>query len=1008
MTAGNTGFDEVAVTLEKRAIPIDLEGQDPPPPPPPPVPETRGRWEFGTVAPPPPFAPVPLPFETVAACRVGDRIELFVNGVPGGGYYWSYPLPPWTYVYPGYAPFRVGMTSYMNGDRFGGLIDEVRLSSSARYVPVGVFTTDESAYQNHAQLLNGALLDGGLMWLPNAWSDYAATQPSPALALGGADFTIEVSVQPGYYTFINLLSGPGYSLTVDGDGRVTAYLTGALGSSGYAQLVSNTTLGAGGWNTVTLTRAGDTITLFINGYEDTSATFYGSLLGTEGALTVGPFYPLYWNVPYWDWYTETWVDCWYWGYGPVGIDRVAITATPEPPAPVPGTIYASIYIPVNPDPEAIDTIHYFHGLRDATINDPAFTETGPGTLVFLGTFAGVETTISIDPATFPGLTENVDSFRGTVLATFNTGTQAPVAATFIETSTVSCVFRGTLPSTGDLDDEIPAYWAGNAQNKAGDTVPNYFPVMPRFVGLPATAVELGYRLSIDGADYELEALHGCFYAKSASPLAGVYLKTDDGRFKIAKPLPLGAAFVLGTEFAVGATLPPGLGVKIHEAMPAAPERSWPYGVQSPITLEPDTPTKPTHWHNRTGKLRPWYFSGPYYTKNEKFHYRVLGYKGPQARVLLVVKDKDGVIWFQESLLNHEGAWFTGEFAGKYLHPMGSPFTVGLALSLQGTHTAFQWRVPFDVRSRTIVWYDTRDEGSGVESFNSQFYPRYVAGRDGTITYAPRDQATVDTSDSSVLVCEGDPQTPYDWARAYGLMTVAGTMYSLGHGGPADYVGQEPGTLTSSYGLINLHRWVAGFADPDSPGGVFAGYAVLQQQDQATALLRQALSQVQLLPSYRLNDMTLWLKHCFSAARSQTGWPWPLILLQGNGRSVADTLKRVITSGGSGRVWGYATAYTFEPQFVLHRRKLHVVPMDRETFSSLRSYVLEEAVVEDLALVYGFDLKAQEAALKDKAKEWIIRNVAGVNRNDPRLAKIDIGLELQDDPDEPQPVEGVVR
>jgi len=34
MIAGNTGFDEVAVTLEKRAIPIDLEGQDPPPPPP--------------------------------------------------------------------------------------------------------------------------------------------------------------------------------------------------------------------------------------------------------------------------------------------------------------------------------------------------------------------------------------------------------------------------------------------------------------------------------------------------------------------------------------------------------------------------------------------------------------------------------------------------------------------------------------------------------------------------------------------------------------------------------------------------------------------------------------------------------------------------------------------------------------------------------------------------------------------------------------------------------------
>jgi hypothetical protein len=47
---GNTGFDEVAVTLEKRAIPVDLEGADPPPPPTP-VTETRGLWHFDTAVP---------------------------------------------------------------------------------------------------------------------------------------------------------------------------------------------------------------------------------------------------------------------------------------------------------------------------------------------------------------------------------------------------------------------------------------------------------------------------------------------------------------------------------------------------------------------------------------------------------------------------------------------------------------------------------------------------------------------------------------------------------------------------------------------------------------------------------------------------------------------------------------------------------------------------------------------------------------------------------------------
>jgi len=63
-----------------------------------------------------------------------------------------------------------------------------------------------------------------------------------------------------------------------------------------------------------------------------------------------------------------------------GIDELSISVT-EPPPP---TIHASIYIPQSPDPEVAGTIHYFHGLRDATATDPGLSEaaTETASLVF--------------------------------------------------------------------------------------------------------------------------------------------------------------------------------------------------------------------------------------------------------------------------------------------------------------------------------------------------------------------------------------------------------------------------------------------------------------------------------------------------------------------------------------------------------------------------------------------------------------------------------------------------
>ncbi|MBM4038642.1 MAG: LamG domain-containing protein, partial [Planctomycetes bacterium] len=86
----------------------------------------------------------------VAVCRSGDRVQLFVNGVPDPMGWVA--LPAWANVSAAGEPFRVGATGYMgypNGDSLYGLLDEVRLSSTARYVPPERFTPDDSGQENH-------------------------------------------------------------------------------------------------------------------------------------------------------------------------------------------------------------------------------------------------------------------------------------------------------------------------------------------------------------------------------------------------------------------------------------------------------------------------------------------------------------------------------------------------------------------------------------------------------------------------------------------------------------------------------------------------------------------------------------------------------------------------------------------------------------------------------------------------------------------------------------------
>jgi hypothetical protein len=648
--AGNTGFDEVAVTLEKRPIPLDLEGQEPPPPPTP-VTETRGLWHFDTLMPPPPFAPEPLPFEPdwstslvfhldtpgyapdasghgydgslsgsvatvegghfgsallcpggpydfvevsqgygldlattdftleawvqrwydmynmphygpqtimgksdiynsgyalrieeerlvlrlrldyptysevviagttcmpadawthVAACRAGDRVQLFVNGVPDSMGWVT--LPAWSNVSATSEPFRVGATAcmgYPNGDSFYGLLDEVRLSSTARYVPPERFTPDDSGHGNHAEIRAGDGLVNGALSL----SGYAETPSSPALALGAADFTIEASVYYTWNTYGYLVSGPGYNITVDADGRVSCSLYGADPPNPTLNLTAATTLGTYTWSQIALTRTGDTVTLLIGGYPAASGTFQGALPGYPGPLDFGPSYPMEYGTAY------------------LALDEVRISTTTTPPS----GIYASIYIPQDFDPEVADTIHYFHGLRDATAADPAFTEsdTEPSSLLFRGTFQGVETTIAIDPATFPGLTPNVDSFQATITHTYDNGTTMIATVTFTETGAQSGVFRADLPRIGGGAPEEPepkCQWVRKVDSMPGNVAGLYMPSSVRVRGIPEglSGPPLAeFLFTLNGVQMGLEQHGEGYYLRGRSPWITLVIPRSD-------------------------------------------------------------------------------------------------------------------------------------------------------------------------------------------------------------------------------------------------------------------------------------------------------------------------------------------------------------------------------------------------------------------------------------------------------------------------------------------------
>jgi hypothetical protein len=449
--------------------------------------------------------------------RSDDVVRLFVNGEE-----------LWPGLFPGPlsatpVPLQLGSTE-PTVPSFYGLLDEVRIAT----VTPGGFpvTPDASGNGNDAQLRRHWQLlpqgKAGSAFLSAYYGGYADVPPSVTLALGANDFDIEAWINPWWYVTEAAIvgkwaGGNEYVLRLSG-GRLALDLSSDGTEATRTTIVGNTVVPMG-WTHVAARRRGETVTLYVNGEADGSGMFAGTVYSGGAPLRIGVVDPS--AGPY---FTG-------------GIDELSISVT-EPPPPA---THASIYIPGDFDPEVADTIHYFHGLRDATAADPAFTEaeTETASLVFRGTFQGVDTAIAIDPATFTGLTGNVDSLRATVSHTFGDGHTMPLTATFTETGAETGVFRAQFEEVLPQEGGGLGAWSRQATNLAGSNSGSSRPFTVRLLGLTEDASNR-YAGTFGGPQFEWSiAEDGWWYLLSASkPLVHLVREEEcPGLFKVKQVYP---------------------------------------------------------------------------------------------------------------------------------------------------------------------------------------------------------------------------------------------------------------------------------------------------------------------------------------------------------------------------------------------------------------------------------------------------------------------------------------
>jgi len=192
--------------------------------------------------------------------------------------------------------------------------------------------------------------------------------------------------------------------------------------------------------------------------------------------------------------------------------------------PTPETLEANIYLPVSPTDQVADSLQYYYGEREPLPDDPILTESedAPSSLIFTGTFASTPTTITIDPTTFDGLTENADSFQATTALSLPGDAVATLSATFTETGAETCLFRAAYESGSGDDTEGwdgLVRWAAADVRNADCWYTHYRPVCLRVSGLAAALSETEldeYSMTVNDAAFRLDLEGSAHYLKGLS------------------------------------------------------------------------------------------------------------------------------------------------------------------------------------------------------------------------------------------------------------------------------------------------------------------------------------------------------------------------------------------------------------------------------------------------------------------------------------------------------------
>ncbi|MEW6360281.1 MAG: LamG-like jellyroll fold domain-containing protein [Planctomycetota bacterium] len=200
-------------------------------------------------------------------------------------------------MYSGNAPLTLGRINFTGNEYYyDGLVDEVRVSSVARYTATNA-VADGSSFRNDGAHISVASVAGGKYGKAYEFdgaSSYVEAPDDNSLDMTG-DLTIEAWVKAdtvsGYRNVVAkwLPSGDQRSWQMwieEGKLRGRVSPDGAYGS--VVSVTSQTSISAGTWTHVAFVRCDDELSLWINGTKDANtATFTGTVYSGSAPLTIG-------------------------------------------------------------------------------------------------------------------------------------------------------------------------------------------------------------------------------------------------------------------------------------------------------------------------------------------------------------------------------------------------------------------------------------------------------------------------------------------------------------------------------------------------------------------------------------------------------------------------------------------------------------------------------------------------------------------------------------------------